>query len=128
MEPLPVRMDVPAITLQVPLQAIDQIYPGMRGQLTLTGLPMRSAPDLEVTLSAVSQEAEKGEDGLPLYFVARAELSREDLEVARAEMGEQLRLSPDMPVSVALEGRHITFFEFLFTPITSMFQDAFQDA
>ena len=117
------QIEQPTITARIPLHVIDQVRPGMTGQLTLAGVPMRDAPDLSATLVAISQEAEKGPDGTPTHYVARAEL----LGDGAANLSE-LRIAADMPVSLALEGRHITFFEFLFAPISAMFDDAFQDA
>jgi len=118
----------PKVTLKIPVINIDQVVVGQTGKLTLTPLPQRNAPNLEVTIINIAPQATRDRDDNPAYYLAEARLNKSDLAQARALLGDQFRLATDMPVSVALKGRNTTFSSFLFRPFTDIFSAALQDS
>jgi len=118
----------PKVTLKIPVINIDQVVVGQTGKLTLTPLPQRNAPNLEVTIINVAPQATRDRDDNPAYYLAEARLNKSDLAQARALLGDRFRLATDMPVSVALKGRNTTFASFLFRPFTDIFASALQDS
>ncbi len=120
-------LSAPEIRLTIPTNAIDQIYVGMTGQLTIPALPQRNMPRIDVQISAVSPEATTDDMGTPVGYTATATIAQNDIENASRNLGVPLRLSSGMPVSVALSGRELTFFDFLIAPFFSAFKQSLQD-
>lgn len=120
-------LSAPAVTLRIPPTAIDQVHPGMTGQLTIPSLPQRNLPRINVTLDAVAPDAMKDRDGRTLGYAARASIPPDQLSALMSALAGDLHLATDMPVSVALKGRETTFARYLFAPFFRMFSGALQD-
>jgi len=121
------NLDHPVVHMKVPVGAIDQVYNGMSGVLTIPALPQRDMPKIRLLITSLSPEAQKDTDGLPEHYLAIAKINPDDLKRAKRQMGSNLRLSTDMPVSVALEGRKTTMYQYLFGAFANLFTDALQD-
>ncbi len=117
----------PVLQLNVPVNVVDQVRVDMRGRLTIASLPQREMPVIYVTLTAVAPLAERDREGRPTSYLASAEI--EDLSAFDflESTGVGLRLSADMPVSVALQGRSVTFASYAVKPFLSAFSGALQD-
>ncbi|MEM9852342.1 MAG: HlyD family efflux transporter periplasmic adaptor subunit [Pseudomonadota bacterium] len=120
-------LEAPAVRVIVPTNAIDQVRLGMEGQLTIPSLPQRNLPQISIKLTAISPDAQKDRDGNALGYAARATIAPEDLAALDAALGGELHLATDMPVSVALAGRTVTFAEYLVAPFFRIFEGAIQD-
>lgn len=118
----------PIIELRVPVNHIDQVGLRMRGKLTINSLPQRDMPDIHITVISVAPEAVKDQDGVPIYYSAKAEILEADLDKARQVLGDNFRLAIDMPVTAVLEGSETTFFEFPVRPFIHMLDEAFEAA
>lgn len=120
-------LDRPRVRVVIPTSAVDQVYTGMTGKLTIPALPQRSLPQINVVLTAISPDAMKDETGSPIGYEATASLSDADIAAVQSSLDGTLRLSSDMPVSLALSGRSITFYDFLIAPFFNAFKQSLQD-
>lgn len=117
----------PVVQVTIPTQAIDQVYQGMKGELTILSLSQRNLPKVRIKLKSISPDALKDDQGMPIGYQAQADLLTADLNAIENSLGGKLRLSSDMPVSVALTGRSITFFNFLIAPFFEIFKSSLED-
>ena len=117
----------PSVSFTIPTQAIDQVRVGMEGSLTIPALPQRNLPKVRLRLTAVSPDAKRDQDGNVLGYAAKAQIFSEDMAKIVAAMDGDLHLATDMPVSVALEGRTVTFAQYLFAPFMTIFEGSLQD-
>jgi HlyD family type I secretion membrane fusion protein len=117
----------PSVDFTIPPQAIDQVHAGMEGALTIPALPQRNLPKVRIRLNAIAPDAKRDRDGNVLGYPAKAQIYPEDMEKIVAAMNGNLHLSTDMPVSVALEGRTVTFAQYLFGPFMTIFKGSLQD-
>jgi HlyD family type I secretion membrane fusion protein len=117
----------PSVTFTIPTQSIDQVRAGMDGTLTIPALPQRNLPKVRIRLNAVAPDAKRDGDGNVLGYPATAQIYPEDMEKIVAAMDGDLNLATDMPVSVTLEGRTVTFAQYLFAPFMTMFKGSLQD-
>lgn len=117
----------PQIDLFVPPSYIDQVRVGQEGLLTVTSLSQRSAPRIRVTLTDIAREPVKDQQGNAIHYLARASISAEDLEEAKAALGSRFQLSVGVPVSAAMNGRNTTLWEFVTGPFTGLLTSAFED-
>jgi HlyD family type I secretion membrane fusion protein len=117
----------PSVTFTIPTQAIDQVRTGMEGTLTIPALPQRNLPKVRIRLNTISPDAKRDGDGNVLGYPARAQIYPEDMEKIVAAMDGDLHLATDMPVSVTLEGRTVTFAHYLFAPFMTIFKGSLQD-
>ncbi len=120
-------LELPFVEITIPPQAIDQTRPGMKGVLTISSLPQRNMPKIKVTLETIARDALLDPAGTPIGYRGRAIIDQQDLTRVRQSMGDALSLSADMPVEVALEGRHITFWQYLIDPFFQIFKESLQD-
>jgi HlyD family type I secretion membrane fusion protein len=121
------NMTQPIVQLLIPTQAIDQVGIGMMGKLTIPSFPQRNFPKIRIRLKSISPDAAKDSDGNPIGYRAQASIFEEDLHAANESLNGDFHLVTDMPVSVALDGRKITFSQYLIAPFFAMFQGALQD-
>ena len=117
----------PRASILIPPSAIDQVSVGRKGKLTIPALPQRNLPNVYVSLSAISPDIEKSAEGEPLGYRALAEIDPEDLKKLQDSLDGQLILANSMPISVAIEGRSMTFAQYLITPFFKAFQGALVD-
>ncbi len=117
----------PKVQLIIPTQAIDQVSVGMVGKLTIPNLPQRNLPPIRVKVISISPNATKDADGLAIGYAAQASIIKADLQKATTNLEGNLHLATDMPVNIALEGRKITFSEYLIGPFFSIFKGSLQD-
>lgn len=117
----------PSVNFTIPTQAIDQVRAGMEGALTIPSLPQRNLPKVRIRLDAIAPDAKRDRDGNVLGYSAKAHIFPEDMEKIVTAMDGDLHLSTDMPVSVALEGRTVTFAQYLFAPFMTIFKGSLQD-
>lgn len=117
----------PSVNFTIPPQAIDQVRVGMEGALTIPALPQRNLPKVRIRLDAIAPDAKRDRDGNVLGYSAKAQIYPEDMVKIIAAMDGDLHLATDMPVSVALEGRTVTFAQYLFAPFMTIFKGSLQD-
>ncbi|MEM9855642.1 MAG: HlyD family efflux transporter periplasmic adaptor subunit, partial [Pseudomonadota bacterium] len=115
------------IDVFVPPSYIDQVRQRQEGLLTIPALPQRTAPKLRVTLEDLAREPMRDQNGNSLHYLARATINREDLALARVDLGPRFQLSVGMPVSLAMNGRDTTLWQFLTGPFTGLLGAAFED-
>ncbi|GLQ33764.1 HlyD family type I secretion periplasmic adaptor subunit [Amylibacter marinus] len=120
-------LDSPVVRLIIPTQAIEQTYVGMLGTLTISSLPQRNLSKISAELVSISPDALKDETGATLGYSATAQINDQELQAALASVGTPLNLSADMPVSLALEGRQTTFYDYIAAPFFKIFSGALQD-
>lgn len=120
-------LEQPSAEFNIPTQAIDQLQIGQIGQLTIPSLPQRNLPRINVRVSSISPTATKDADGAPIGYTAQAAIELSDLEAVKTALGGDLSLSADMPVAIAIEGRKITFSQYLVAPFFAIFNGALQD-
>lgn len=116
-----------SVNFTIPTQAIDQVRVGMEGALTIPALPQRDLPKVRIRLDAISLDAKRDRDGNVLGYPATAQIYSEDMDRIIVAMDGDLHLATDMPVSVALEGRKVTFAQYLFALFMAIFKGSLQD-
>ncbi|SLN21928.1 Type I secretion system membrane fusion protein PrsE [Pseudoruegeria aquimaris] len=121
------HLEEPFARLTIPTGSIDQVSVGMRGKITINGLPQRELPALHATITAITPEAVKDGEGRAIGYSATARIDASDLEAAQGALQSRFRLAADMPVSATLTGRQITLWRYLTQPFTSAFAGAFED-
>ncbi|MEM7440270.1 MAG: HlyD family efflux transporter periplasmic adaptor subunit [Pseudomonadota bacterium] len=117
----------PMLQLKVPTKHIDQVAPGQKGELTVASLPARGTPAIAVILRSIAEEPVKDREGAALYYLAEATISAEDIKTARQKMGPDFQLVLGMPVSVALDGNTVKFWDFLTGPLLGIWETAFAE-
>lgn len=117
----------PSVNFTIPTQAIDQVRAGMEGSLTIPALPQRNLPKVRIRLEAIAPDAKRDRDGNVMGYPAKAQIYPDDMDKIVAAMDGDLQLATDMPVSVALEGRTVTFAQYLFAPFMTIFKGSLQD-
>ncbi len=117
----------PVVQLLIPTQAIDQVAIGMVGKLTIPSILQRNLPQIRITLISISPDAVKDSEGKPTGYRAHASIEKEDLNTAIESLNGNLHLATDMPVMASLEGRKVTFSQYLIGPFFKIFDGAFQD-
>lgn len=117
----------PSVHFIIPTQAIDQVRAGMEGLLTIPALPQRNLPKIKVKLKSVAPAAKKDAEGNILGYPAQADIDEQDIEKFSKALNGDLQLATDMPVSVAIEGRKVTFANYLFAPFMVIFEGSLQD-
>ncbi|KPA23202.1 Type I secretion system membrane fusion protein PrsE [Shimia sp. SK013] len=115
------------VSFVVPPHAIDQTRIGMQGHLTVSSLPQRNHPKVRVQIQSLSPEARRNSDGALLGYDGVATIDAQDMKELRAQMGEGLTLSIDMPVSLVFAGRDTTFSDYLIGPFLDFVTKALQD-
>lgn len=121
------RFAQPYVVLHVQPNYIDQVSIGQKGQVMIAGLPTRETPKLHVTLTAVSDQPVLDGNGQTLHYLARAEIDADDLERARAALGERFQLAHGMPISAILNGDQTTMWSFLAGPLGQIWSTALED-
>ena len=102
---------------------IDDVYPGQTARLVLSAFDMRTTPELEGEVLAVSADAFDDErSGVPFY---RAEIVLS--EGQRARLGENRVLVPGMPVEAFIRTKDRTPLDYLVSPLTTYFTRAFRE-
>lgn len=117
----------PSVNFTIPTQAIDQVRAGMQGSLTIPALPQRNLPKVRIELTSIAPDGKRDKEGNVLGYPARAKILAEDMAKVVTAMNGDLHLATDMPVSVSLEGRTVTFTQYLFAPFMTMFKGSLQD-
>lgn len=120
------NLEAPKISLQIPVSSIDQVKVGMSGQVMFSSLPQRGLPPVFVTVTAISPTAKRDQSGAVTGYSAEAELEEDGLQAVMNVLKE-VRLSADMPVSVTLSGRQMTFAQYFIPPVNNFITNAFQD-
>ena len=115
------------IEFEIPPQAIDQVYMGMSGQVMLSSLPQRNLPRVNATITAISPVAKRDPEGNIIGYPGRATIQESDLEAVFQVLDHNFRLSIDMPVSIAFEGRQTTFATYLIAPFLAFMNKSLQD-
>ncbi len=108
-------------------QSIDQLRVGMQGLLTVTSLSQRSHPRVEVTLKSLSPEARRDAEGTLLGYDGVALIDAADRAALQAQLGANVKLAADMPVSLIFTGRQTTFGDYLLGPFLDFISKALQD-
>ncbi|MGR3712082.1 MAG: HlyD family efflux transporter periplasmic adaptor subunit, partial [Shimia sp.] len=115
------------VSFVVPAHAIDQTRVGMTGQLTFSSLPQRNHPKVRVTILSLSPEAKRNAEGIVLGYDGVADINQDDMALLVKQMGEDLSLFIDMPVTLVFVGRETTFSDYLIGPFTDFLSKALQD-
>ncbi len=115
------------VSFLVPPHAIDQTRVGMSGTLTVSSLPQRNHPKIKVVIQSLSPEAKRSPDGAILGYVGVASINPEDLASLQTELGPDLTLAIDMPVTLVFVGRQTTFAGYLVGPFLEFLAKAMQD-
>lgn len=116
----------PRVSFQVPTSQIDQLHPGMTGQLVLTSLPQRSMPRIEVVIQAVSPRATLDEEGNPRSYAGVATIKDASIKKL-SDAIDGLNLVEDMPARLLINIRETTMANYLFGPMIAAFDNAVQD-
>ncbi|WP_132858904.1 HlyD family efflux transporter periplasmic adaptor subunit [Shimia isoporae] len=115
------------VAFVVPPHAIDQVRVGMAGKLKVSSLPQRNHPEIRVEIASISPEAQRDAEETVLGYDGIAQINRADLQNLRKQMGDELSLSIDMPVTLIFTGRQTTFADYLIGPFWDFLAKALQD-
>lgn len=115
------------VSFVVPPHAIDQTRIGMSGHLTVSSLPQRNHPKVRVEIQSLSPEARRNRDGTVIGYDGVATIHAQDMQDLRDQMGKDLKLSIDMPVTLVFSGRETTFSDYLIGPFLDFLTKALQD-
>jgi len=101
---------------------IDVVHPGLETMVQLTAYKTRTAPKMEGRLTHVSPDSFTDDRSGATYFVARIEISKEQLDVYK-----DVKLLPGMPATVFITVGERSLISYLFTPITDSISHAFRE-
>ena len=99
----------------------------MSGQVMLSSLPQRNLPRVNATITAISPVAKRDPEGNIVAYSGREKIHESDLEAVFRALDHNFRLSIDMPVSIAVEGRQTTFATYLIAPFLAFMNKSLQD-
>lgn len=117
----------PVAELRIPPSYIDQVFVGQSGQIAISSLPQRDAPKLHLTLRSIGSEPVRDKEGNTAYFIAKAAIDGDDLDLARTKLGDRFDVTLGVPVTATLIGDSTTLWTYLTNPVTSMWANAFED-
>jgi HlyD family type I secretion membrane fusion protein len=120
-------LEHPMVHVTIPTQTIDQVSTGMRGVLTMSSLPQRNLSRISAEIIAISPDIFTDPSGVPVGYKAVAKINHSELKTAMDGLDMNLHLASSMPAALALEGRKVTFSEYLVAPFLKIFQGALQD-
>jgi HlyD family type I secretion membrane fusion protein len=120
-------LEHPMVHVTIPTQTIDQVNTGMRGVLTMSSLPQRNLSRISAEIIAISPDIFTDPSGVPVGYKAVAKINHTELQTALDGLEINLHLASSMPAALALEGRKVTFSEYLVAPFFKIFQGAMQD-
>jgi len=112
------------IDARVPITDIDDVQRGLEAQVTLSALPQRHLPKLFGKVVHVSADRMVDETTGEPYYLARVEISAEDLVAADLEE----ELVPGMPAEVMIFIGTRTMADYLFTPLWQSIDRSFKEA
>jgi len=120
-------LEQPVVHITIPTQSIDQVVAGMRGVLTFSSLPQRNLSRISAKIVAISPDVFSDPSGVPIGYKAVAEINNLELNQALESLDVNTNLASGMPVALALEGRKVTFSQYLIAPFFKIFHGALQD-
>jgi HlyD family type I secretion membrane fusion protein len=121
------QLEHPMVHVTIPPQTIDQVNTGMQGVLTMSSLPQRNMSRISAEIIAISPDVFTDPSGIPLGYKAVAKINDTELQTALEGFDINMHLASSMPVAIALEGRKVTFSQYLVAPFFKIFQGAMQD-
>jgi HlyD family type I secretion membrane fusion protein len=120
-------LEQPMVHITIPTQVIDQVSTGMKGVLTLSSLPQRNLSRVTAEVVAISPDVFTDASGIPVGYKAIAEINTPELQTALDGLKINMHLASGMPAALALEGRQVTFSQYLVAPFFKIFKGALQD-
>ncbi|MEO0342149.1 MAG: HlyD family efflux transporter periplasmic adaptor subunit [Pseudomonadota bacterium] len=116
-----------SLDLRVPPEMVDQIFKGQKGEVRFTSVSQRNLPKIHVQVT--SRAAVSREDPVTgvAYFQANSRILDSGLEDLHTALQGRFNLALDIPVQVVLEGRSITFWDYVMEPVAAIWRRAFQD-
>lgn len=103
---------------------IDVIAPGLKATVHLTAYSSRSLPRIEGTVRSVSADRLTDPNTGQAYFLARVEVSREEL----ATLDEGISLMPGMPAEVLIVTGERTALAYLLEPFRAAFRRGLRES
>jgi HlyD family type I secretion membrane fusion protein len=111
------------VTAMVKPEDIDQVYQGQKAKVQLTGLNPRFNDQLDARVSLRSADRNVDEKtGMAFY---RVQLTIPPTELKKLKKG--VELTPGMPAMANIVTGERTIMEYLISPITQTWQDAFRE-
>jgi HlyD family secretion protein/epimerase transport system membrane fusion protein len=108
---------VPLIVhIQIRPGDIDEVYPGLNAEVTLTAFSRNNSPKLIGEVVTVSADALTNEQNGQSYFTADIRIDPSEL----AKLPEGMALSPGMPASAAIRTGRRTIMSYLLGPMGQM--------
>jgi HlyD family type I secretion membrane fusion protein len=101
----------------------DNVFPGMKASIRLSGLDVQMAPLLNGKVTKISADAVTNEKTGQSYFVGEVEI--DPGEIARLPKGAILK--PGLPLQVMVNGGSRTFASYIVEPISNMFLHSFRN-
>jgi HlyD family type I secretion membrane fusion protein len=120
-------LEHPMVHVTIPTQTIDQVNTGMQGVLTISSLPQRNLSRISAEIIAISPDVFTDPSGVPVGYKAVAKINDTELQAALNGLEIDMHLASSMPAALALEGRKVTFSQYLIAPFFKIFQGAMQD-
>lgn len=102
---------------------IDVVHPGLKAQVRLTVLKMRTTPTLSGIVTHVSADALTDKTTQNSYYEANVAISKQQLKRLHGQ-----KLYPGMPVEVMIITDNITPWNYLMAPIKNSMSRAFREA
>ncbi|MFN3585475.1 HlyD family type I secretion periplasmic adaptor subunit [Phenylobacterium sp.] len=111
------------VTAMIQPKDVEQVRPGMKARVRLTGLNPRFNPDLAATVQVVSADAIVDKQTGKTFY--RADLKVPTQELTKLKRG--VELTPGMPATVQVVTGERTVMGFLVSPISDVLRDAFRE-
>lgn len=111
------------VSAMIPPKDVEQVRPGMKARVRLTGLNPRFNPDLAATVQVVTADAIVDKNTGQAFY--RADLKVPPQELTKLKRG--VELTPGMPAAVMIVTGERTVMGFLVSPISDVLRDAFRE-
>jgi HlyD family secretion protein len=114
--------DALAVEVKIAPRDIEQVYVGQTASMRFAAFDQKTTPGIEGEVSMVSAETTQDQRTGTSYYVARVQLSPEQL----AKMGDA-KLLPGMPVDVFIKTPGRTALSYLMKPLRDQAERAFKE-
>ena len=115
------------IDLSIPAQAVDQVFEAQKGLVVFPTLPQRDIPRVNVEVVSLAQSSVVDPVSGQSFYSSVAAFEADSLDQITEYLGTDYRLTLGVPVTVILEGRDITLWDYAVHPISSVLRRAFVD-
>jgi HlyD family secretion protein/epimerase transport system membrane fusion protein len=103
---------------------IDSVAPGQSAQVHFLAFSQRRVRQIQGTVRSISADSLLDEHSGQSYFLARVEVSPEELE----KLGEDAKISPGMPAEVLIKTGERTALQYIVEPLVNSLRRSFRES